>query len=175
MIPASSQASSELSTPSLIVVSSAFDGLSKPSRWRFLAKNSEIEMSRCLRPISAAVLFFRAAGAAGRRALARLAGFAFCRALFVRSAGRVKPLQPGSEVVDWLVVEVARESRVAGAKHVHHRRDDLAFVAGHIRDRLDEFEQGYVLGICRDRASCGSPHRCVPPTALRNGVPGLEL
>jgi len=46
-IPASSQASRELSTPSLTVVSSAFDGLSKPSRCRFLAKNSETEMSRC--------------------------------------------------------------------------------------------------------------------------------
>ncbi len=42
-MPASSQASSELSTASLMVVSSAFDGLSKPSRWRFLVKNSEIE------------------------------------------------------------------------------------------------------------------------------------
>jgi len=46
-IPASSQASSELSTASLMVVSSAFDGLSKPSRCRFLVKNSEMEISRC--------------------------------------------------------------------------------------------------------------------------------
>ncbi len=36
-----------MSTPSLTVVSSAYDGLSKPSRCRFLAKNSETEMSRC--------------------------------------------------------------------------------------------------------------------------------
>ena len=58
-MPASSQASSALSTPSLIVVSSALDGLSKPRRWRFFAKNSEIEMSRCLVAISAAVLLVR--------------------------------------------------------------------------------------------------------------------
>ena len=46
-MPASSHASSELSTASLIVVRRAFDGLSKPSRWRFLTKNSETEISRC--------------------------------------------------------------------------------------------------------------------------------
>ena len=46
-MPASSQASSELSTASLIVVRRAFEGLSKPSRWRFLTKNSETEISRC--------------------------------------------------------------------------------------------------------------------------------
>jgi hypothetical protein len=52
---ASSQASSELSTPSFTVVSSAFDGLSNPSRWRFLAKNSDTEMSRCFLARSSAV------------------------------------------------------------------------------------------------------------------------
>ena len=51
---ASSQASSELSTASFTVVSSAFDGLSKPSRWRFFAKNSETEMSRACLASSAA-------------------------------------------------------------------------------------------------------------------------
>src|SRR6185436_11140400 len=45
--PASSQASSELSTASLMVVRRALEGLSKPSRWRFLTKNSETEISRC--------------------------------------------------------------------------------------------------------------------------------
>ena len=45
-MPASSQASSELSTASLIVVRRAFEGLSNPSRWRFLTKNSETEISR---------------------------------------------------------------------------------------------------------------------------------
>ena len=54
-IEASSQASSELSTASLMVVSSAFEGLSKPSRWRFLAKNSETEISRCFEAIDSAV------------------------------------------------------------------------------------------------------------------------
>jgi len=44
--PASSQASSELSTASLTVVSRALRGLSKPSRCRFLAKNSLTEISR---------------------------------------------------------------------------------------------------------------------------------
>src|SRR3990172_5840999 len=46
-MPASSHASSELSTASLMVVRSALEGLSKPSRCRFLVKNSEMEISRC--------------------------------------------------------------------------------------------------------------------------------
>src|SRR5215217_939900 len=54
-MPASSLASSALSTASLTQVRSALRGLSKPSRWRFLVKNSETEISRCLAPISAAV------------------------------------------------------------------------------------------------------------------------
>src|SRR3989441_773151 len=53
-MPASSAASSALSTASLTQVRSAFRGLSKPSRWRFLVKNSETEMSRWRAPISAA-------------------------------------------------------------------------------------------------------------------------
>ncbi len=55
-MPASSQASSELSTASLIVVRSAFAGLSNPRRWRFFVKNSETEMSRCFAPIASAVV-----------------------------------------------------------------------------------------------------------------------
>ena len=54
-IPASSQASRALSTASLTVVSRALRGLSKPSRWRFLAKNSLTEMSRWLAAIDCAV------------------------------------------------------------------------------------------------------------------------
>src|SRR3954449_11741526 len=54
-IPASSHASSELSTASFTVVSSALRGLSKPSRWRFFAKNSETEISFCLAAIDSAV------------------------------------------------------------------------------------------------------------------------
>src|SRR5262249_24784639 len=54
-IPASSQASSALSTASFTHVSKALRGLSKPSRWRFFVKNSETEMSRCRAPISTAV------------------------------------------------------------------------------------------------------------------------
>src|SRR5260370_31608285 len=53
-IPASSHASSALSTASLTQVRSALRGLSKPSRWRFLVKNSETEISRWRAPISAA-------------------------------------------------------------------------------------------------------------------------
>src|SRR3989449_5410789 len=53
-IPASSQASSALSTASLTQVSSALRGLSNPRRWRFLVKNSETEISRCRAPISMA-------------------------------------------------------------------------------------------------------------------------
>ena len=62
--PASSQASSELSTASLVAVRSALAGLSKPRRWRFFWKNSATEISRCRRPIVSAVSRLRA-GAAG--------------------------------------------------------------------------------------------------------------
>ena len=51
-IPPSSQASKALSTPSFIVVSSALRGLSNPRRWRFLVKNSEMEISRCFRAMA---------------------------------------------------------------------------------------------------------------------------
>src|SRR3989338_3279772 len=53
-MPASSDASSALSMASLTQVRRAFLGLSKPSRWRFLVKNPETEMSRWRTPISAA-------------------------------------------------------------------------------------------------------------------------
>src|SRR6267143_4866140 len=53
-MPASSQASSALSTASFTQVSSAFRGLSKPRRCRFLVKNSETEISRWRAPISTA-------------------------------------------------------------------------------------------------------------------------
>src|SRR6266850_2297437 len=53
-MPASSAASSALSTASLTQVRSALRGLSKPSRWRFLVKNSETEISRWRAPISTA-------------------------------------------------------------------------------------------------------------------------
>lgn len=46
-MPASSHASSELSTASFTLVRSAFLGESKPSRCRFFAKNSLTEISRC--------------------------------------------------------------------------------------------------------------------------------
>src|SRR5438093_11990860 len=53
-IPASSQASSALSTASLTQVSSALRGLSNPRRCRFFVKNSETEISRWRAPISTA-------------------------------------------------------------------------------------------------------------------------
>ena len=53
-MPASSEASRALSTASLTQVSSAFRGLSKPRRCRFLVKNSETEISRWRAPISTA-------------------------------------------------------------------------------------------------------------------------
>src|SRR6516165_11602223 len=54
-MPASSQASSELSTASLAAVRRAFRGLSKPSRCLFFAKNSLTDMSRCFAAIDSAV------------------------------------------------------------------------------------------------------------------------
>src|SRR5689334_19312534 len=62
-MPASSAASSALSTASLTQVRSALRGLSNPSRWRFLVKNSETEISRWRAPISTAEVV--AAGLAG--------------------------------------------------------------------------------------------------------------
>src|SRR5262245_20349208 len=53
-MPASSDASRALSTASLTQVRSALRGLSKPSRCRFLVKNSETEISRWRAPISTA-------------------------------------------------------------------------------------------------------------------------
>ena len=85
-MPASSQASSELSTASLMVVRSAFEGLSKPSRWRFLTKNSETEISRCFCASDSAVarrVASFAGGRAGERRGSR--GGARCR-----SAGRTR-------------------------------------------------------------------------------------
>src|SRR5262250_3663622 len=63
-IPASSQASSALSTASFTQVRRALRGLSKPSRCRFLVKNSETEISRWRAPISTAETGGLAAGAA---------------------------------------------------------------------------------------------------------------
>src|SRR5215469_16057954 len=54
-MPASSHASRELSTASLTAVSRAFRGLSNPRRWRFFAKNSLTEMSRCFSAMLSAV------------------------------------------------------------------------------------------------------------------------
>src|SRR5262245_46685049 len=67
-MPPSSHASSALSTASFTQVSSALRGLSKPSRCRFLVKNSETEISRCRAPISTAdtVAFGAAAGGLAR-------------------------------------------------------------------------------------------------------------
>ena len=64
-MPASSQASSELSTASLTAVSSALRGLSNPSRWRFFVKNSLTEISRCCLASCSAVRRW-ATGASGR-------------------------------------------------------------------------------------------------------------
>src|SRR5215831_6285157 len=55
MMPASSQASSALSTASFTQVRRALRGLSKPSRCRFFVKNSATEISRWRAPISTAV------------------------------------------------------------------------------------------------------------------------
>src|SRR5215472_12023244 len=54
-MPASSQASRELSTASLTAVRRAFLGLSKPSRCLFFAKNSLTDMSRCFAAMDSAV------------------------------------------------------------------------------------------------------------------------
>src|SRR5689334_21992951 len=58
-IPASSQASNELSTASFTAVSKALRGLSNPSKWRFFAKNSLTEISRCFAAMDSAVTRWR--------------------------------------------------------------------------------------------------------------------
>src|SRR5262245_27097471 len=62
-MPASSHASSALSTASLTHVRSALRGLSNPRRCRFLVKNSETEISRWRAPISTADTVGRGGGA----------------------------------------------------------------------------------------------------------------
>src|SRR5215510_11787944 len=64
-MPASSAASRALSTASLTQVRSALRGLSKPSRCRFLVKNSETEISRWRAPISTADTDGRGAASGG--------------------------------------------------------------------------------------------------------------
>src|SRR5688572_1187281 len=73
-MPASSQASRELSTASLMVVRSALDGLSKPRRWRFFAKNSETEISRWPLAMSSALARRAFAGGGGGAGAAAAAG-----------------------------------------------------------------------------------------------------
>src|SRR5215813_7857191 len=92
-IPASSHASRALSTASLTHVSSALRGLSNPSRWRFLVKNSETEMSRWRAPISTAVTVAAglvtaglAGAAAGAVAFGCAATFGFAAAVFGAAA-----------------------------------------------------------------------------------------
>src|SRR5262245_36705146 len=97
-IPPSSHASSALSTASFTQVSSALRGLSKPSRCRFLVKNSETEISRWRAPISSAVTpraarvrglrAGSAATAAGSTASARLRGLRGAAAGGVSTAAR---------------------------------------------------------------------------------------
>src|SRR5439155_16068322 len=92
-MPASSHASSELSTASLTVVSSALRGLSNPSRWRFLAKNSETEISFCLAAIDSAVsrrIFFLAATGIARFSPRGSTVVSIARALFDISASLPK-------------------------------------------------------------------------------------
>src|SRR5215510_12564937 len=74
-IPASSHASSALSTASLTQVKRALRGLSKPSRCRFFVKNSETEISRWRAPISTAETGGLAAGEAPGLGAAAAAGF----------------------------------------------------------------------------------------------------
>src|SRR5436190_16821659 len=94
-MPPSSQASRELSTASFTAVSSAFRGLSNPSRCRFLAKNSLTEISRCFVAIVSAVM---------RRRVLPLPSiaihFGICRgqvwSSLARSGGtcKISPMQP---------------------------------------------------------------------------------
>ena len=87
-MPASSQASSELSTASLMVVRSALEGLSKPSRCRFLVKNSEMEISRCLVAICSAVARRLGARSASAGAPATTSGSTSTSATCFSTGGR---------------------------------------------------------------------------------------
>src|SRR5262249_56431066 len=101
-IPASSQASSALSTASFTHVKRALRGLSKPSRCRFLVKNSETEISRCRAPISTAETGGLAAGAADAGGLGAAGAPAGSGRLFLRldlaqrilAGAHIPPIQP---------------------------------------------------------------------------------
>jgi hypothetical protein len=71
-----------------MVVSSALLGLSKPSRCRFLTKNSETEISRCFWPRASAVARRAGAGAAGGGTAISGAGTTFATGACAFSAGR---------------------------------------------------------------------------------------
>ena len=114
-MPASSQASSELSTASLTVVSSALRGLSNPSKCRFLAKNSLTEIVRCLAAMDCAVAFRRLRGRPLEElcSLMRAVFFFFLRFVFANAA----VLHHRTEVLAPLLSE---------RTHSHFRITDLA-------------------------------------------------
>src|SRR5215831_4984941 len=95
-MPASSDASSALSTASLTQVRSALRGLSNPSRWRFLVKNSETEISRCRAPISIA-----------ETVVAGLAGFASTTSASATFGSRAFALGLGLALVFFLGLVLA--------------------------------------------------------------------
>src|SRR4029453_7722871 len=95
-MPASSHASSALSTASLTQVRSALRGLSNPRRCRFLVKNSETEISRWRAPISMADPAGRGGGAGGGGVAGGLLfGGAFVRLFICQHTNKV-PLADSS-------------------------------------------------------------------------------
>src|ERR1051326_2557503 len=109
-IPASSQASSELSTASFTAVNNAFRGLSNPKRWRFLAKNSETQIARCFAAGVSAVT--RAGGLRGLIGRASIVGLDVADAR--RSTGIRSP--------PWLGIEYAIAPRRAESRRFRVRR-----------------------------------------------------
>ena len=126
-MPASSQASRALSTASLTVVSSALRGLSNPSRWRFLAKNSLTEMSRCLAAMISAVARRRGFPLEGGKSSASGGDGRLGRPLGLDSTGPPSAVGiPVSHVLDLPKLVLLDPPRFHSGAREHHAREETA-------------------------------------------------
>src|SRR5205809_8147143 len=118
-MPASSAASSALSTASLTQVRSALRGLSNPSRWRFFVKNSETEISRCRAPIATAEMVVAGLAGFASGALASAAFGSTAGVLAVAASGfgldLALDLSSGSDLGTGLDLTAALDVRFAMA------------------------------------------------------------
>src|SRR5690242_10307842 len=151
-IPASSAASSALSTASLTQVRSALRGLSKPSRWRFLVKNSETEISRWRAPISTAEGTAGGLASFGSAAGAAASGFALDLAL---DLGAGLDLSAALDFGVRFAIALNDTSTFGGTRSDHQGHDQQRHDIDDLDERIDR-RAGRVLvgiadGVARDR------------------------